>query len=116
MLRRRFFHLMTLVTAGGLAPLEAMGAGASKIVSYRVRGFSCITCATGLDTMLRQQKGILSSKSAYPEGTVTVGFDPQQITGKAIVAFITDLGFTVEGEHKTTPTSRPLPTDGESPL
>jgi hypothetical protein len=32
---------------------------------------------------------------------VTVGFDPNQITEQAIVTFITDLGFTVEGEHKS---------------
>jgi hypothetical protein len=36
MFRRRFFKLMTLATAGGLVPLEAMTAGASKIVTYRV--------------------------------------------------------------------------------
>ena len=80
--------------------LEAMAAGARKIVTYRVKGFSCITCATGLDTMLGQQKGIVSSKSTYPEGHVTVGYDPAQIGKKAIVTFISDLGFTVESEHK----------------
>jgi len=31
---------------------------------------------------------------------VTVGFDPHQISEQAIVAFITDLGFTVQDEHK----------------
>jgi copper chaperone CopZ len=100
MFRRRFLQWMTLATAGSIAPLEAMAAGARKIVTYRVKGFSCITCATGLDTMLGQQKGIVSSKSTYPDGQVTVGFNPEQITEKAIVAFITDLGFTVESEHK----------------
>jgi Cu+-exporting ATPase len=69
-------------------------------VIYLVKGFSCITCATGLDTMLGQQKGITSSKSTYPEGQVTVGFDPHQITEQAIVGFITDLGFTVQPESK----------------
>ena len=98
MFRRRFFKLMTLATAGGLAPLEAPAKVATSTVIYRVRGFSCVTCATGLDTMLCQQRGITSSKSTYPQGKVTVGFDPEQTTEKAIVAFIRDLGFTVEGE------------------
>lgn len=98
--RRRFLQVMTLATAGGLAPLEAMATGANTIVTFHVRGFSCITCATGLDTMLCQQKGIRSSKSSYPDGKVTVGFDAQQTTEKAIVTFISDLGFTVESEHK----------------
>jgi copper chaperone CopZ len=50
--------------------------------------------------MLGQQKGITSSKSTYPEGKVTVGFDPHQVSEQAIIAFITDLGFTVQGEQK----------------
>jgi copper chaperone CopZ len=105
MFRRQFFKLMTVATAGGLAPLEAGAAGgrtsgASKTVIYRVRGFSCVTCATGLDTMLRQEKGIISSRSTYPEGVVTAEFDSKQTTEKAIADFITSLGFTVEDERK----------------
>jgi copper chaperone CopZ len=97
MFRRRFLQLATMASAGGLAPLEGMAAGTSKTVIYRVKGFSCITCATGLDTMLSQQKGITSSKSTYPEGKVMVGFDPKKTNEQAIVAFIASLGFTVEG-------------------
>jgi copper chaperone CopZ len=94
MFRRQFLHLITAAGVSGLAPLEAMAA--TTTVTYRVKGFSCITCATGLDTMLGQQKGIASSKSTYPEGKVTVVFDPGKTTKQAIVQFITDLGFTVE--------------------
>jgi copper chaperone CopZ len=101
MFRRRFFKLMTVATAAGLAPLEAAAGGATRTVVYRVAGFSCVTCATGLDTMLREQKGITSSKSTYPQGIVTVGFDPKEITEQAIVAFLTGLGFTVEGKNQT---------------
>jgi copper chaperone CopZ len=100
MFRRQFFKLMTVATAGGLAPLEAGTSRASKTVIYRVRGFSCVTCATGLDTLLRQEKGILSSTSTYPEGVVTAEFDSKQTTEKTIAEFITSLGFTVEHERK----------------
>lgn len=100
MFRRRFLQLVTMASVGTLAPLEVMSAGASQTVIYSVKGFSCITCATGLDTMLGQQKGITSSKSTYPEGKVTVSFDPHQISEQAIIAFITDLGFTVQLEAK----------------
>jgi copper chaperone CopZ len=99
--RRRFFKLMTIATAGGLAPLEAAAGGTTNIVVYRVAGFSCITCATGLDTMLREQPGVASSKSRYPQGSVTVAFDPKQTTEQGIVAFITGLGFTVEGKNQS---------------
>jgi Cu+-exporting ATPase len=100
MIRRQFLQFVTMASVGTLAPLEGVAAGASKTVTYLVKGFSCITCATGLDTMLSQQRGVLSSKSTYPEGKVTVGFNRNQITEQAIVSFITDLGFTVDGQHK----------------
>jgi copper chaperone CopZ len=100
MFRRRFLQLVTMASVGTLTPLESMSAGASRTVIYLVKGFSCITCATGLDTMLGQQKGVTSSKSTYPEGKVTVAFDPHQITEQTIVAFIADLGFTVQPEPK----------------
>ncbi len=101
MFRRRFLQLVTMASVGGLAPLEAVSATATTIVIYRVKGFTCITCATGLDTLLGQQKGVASSRSTYPEGKVTVTFDPRQITKQAIVTFITDLGFTVQPDHKS---------------
>jgi copper chaperone CopZ len=97
MFRRRFLQLVSMASVGGLAPIEGIAAGASKTVTYLVKGFSCITCATGLDTMLSQQKGITLSKSTYPEGRVTVGFDPNQTNEQAIVTFITSLGFEVRG-------------------
>jgi len=78
MFRRRFLQIIALASTG-LAPLSAIEARASKTAIYRVKGFSCITCATGLDTMLLQQRGIRSSKSIYPDCKVTVVFDPDQI-------------------------------------
>jgi copper chaperone CopZ len=101
MFRRRFLQLVTMASVGGLAPLEAVSAAATQTAMYQVKGFTCIACATGLDTLLSQQKGIASSKSTYPEGEVTVAFDPRQMTEQAIVTFITDLGFTVQPDHKS---------------
>jgi copper chaperone len=101
MFRRRFLQLVTMASVGGLASLEAVSATAARTVIYRVKGFTCITCATGLDTLLGRQKGVASSKSTYPEGKVTVAFDPRQITEQAIVTFITDLGFAVQPDQKS---------------
>jgi Cu+-exporting ATPase len=89
-----------MASVAGVASLEAVSAAATRTVIYQVKGFTCITCATGLDTLLSQQKGIVSSKSTYPEGKVTVAFDPKQTSEQAIVTFITDLGFTVLPDHK----------------
>lgn len=96
MFRRRFLQFVPLATAVGLAPLKVVASGKSELMTYRVKGFSCITCATGLDTMLSRQKGIASSKSTYPEGIVKVAFDPEEISKDQIAAFIAELGFTVE--------------------
>ena len=101
MFRRRFLQFIPIATALGLAPLKAaakgtVAKGKTELVTYRVKGFSCITCATGLDTMLSQQKGVASSKSTYPEAIVKVDFDPAAISKQQIGAFIGELGFTVE--------------------
>jgi copper chaperone CopZ len=95
MFRRRFLQMATMASVGGLAPLEGMAAGVGKTETFHVKGFSCITCATGLDTLLGREKGIHSSKSTYPEGKVTVRFDPENTSEQTIAKFITDLGFTV---------------------
>jgi copper chaperone CopZ len=112
MLRRKFFKVMTVATtAGALTPLEVLPATATpkKIVTYHVSGFSCITCATGLDTMLAKQKGIASSSSTYPEAIATIGFDPGQISEQQIKDFIASLGFTVDAEPKSEPKPSPHP-------
>jgi copper chaperone CopZ len=102
MLRRKFFQVLTVATTGALTPLEAIPATAApkKIITYHVRGFSCVTCATGLDTLLEKQKGIATSSSTYPEAIATIGFDPAQISEQQIKDFISSLGFTVDDQHK----------------
>jgi len=100
MIRRRFLQLVALSGAATLAPLEALASGKSKTVIYQVKGFTCITCAVGLDTMLGKQKGVLSSQSTYPEGKVTVHFDPDSAPESSIRAFINDTGFTIVNVHE----------------
>jgi copper chaperone CopZ len=94
MLRRKVLQFLAISGAGALA-FEAKGTGMAKTVVYEVKGFSCITCAVGLDTLLSKQKGILSSKSTYPEGKVTVRFDSDAIEEKSIEGFISEMGFSV---------------------
>ena len=95
MFRRHFMQRITFAGAGGLASVGAMEAREIRKVTYRVKGFSCITCAVGLDTLLSKQKGILTSKSTYPEGRVTVKFDRDAIEEKSIEGFIAEMGFIV---------------------
>jgi Cu+-exporting ATPase len=106
MIRRRFLQFAALTGAGALAPLEAVAKriapaanDAGKTAVFQVRGFSCPTCAVGLDTLFSRTKGVISSHSTYPEGKVTVGFDPGAIDLAQVRAVITDAGFTIAGEN-----------------
>jgi hypothetical protein len=97
MIRRHFIQLATLAGVSGLTAIGAVKAGETRTVTYHVKGFSCITCAVGLDTMLARHKGIVRSKSTYPEGIVAIDFHPSMITESSIKGFISEMGFTVEG-------------------
>jgi copper chaperone CopZ len=93
MFRRKFVQLIGVGSLAGIPAVEAIG---THTVKYRVKGFSCVTCAVGLDAMLQKQKGVASSLSSYPDGLVVVKFDPKEITDASLRAFIGDMGFTVE--------------------
>jgi copper chaperone CopZ len=100
MIRRKFLQLITLSSAGALAPLDALASAAAKTIVFQVKGFTCITCAVGLDTMMGRTSGVLSSKSTYPEGKATVRFDPDTASVNAIRSVITDAGFTIASEQQ----------------
>jgi Cu+-exporting ATPase len=98
MFRRRFLQFFALSGVGALA-YEASGKGLRKTVIYQVKGFSCVTCAVGLDAMLSKKSGILSSHSTYPEGKVTVNFDSDAMNEESIRASIVEMGFIVESQR-----------------
>lgn len=108
MIRRQFIKLATFAGASGLATVGALNAldknSAKPIlvsphtttVTWRVRGFTCVTCAVGLETMLRQQKGVQSAEASYSNATVTIRFHSEAVSEASLRAFIAELGFTTE--------------------
>ena len=101
MFRRNFIQQITLASAGvGVASAVTTQAREHKTITYHIKGFTCPTCAVGLDTMLGQQKGVIQSKSSYPDARTVIEFDPHVVTEASLKAFIADLGFTAEEEHK----------------
>jgi copper chaperone len=110
MIRRQFIKLATLSGATGLASfgaLEALradpaqGAQNSKVtrtVTWHVRGFTCVTCAVGLETLLRREKGVIAADATYPQGRVTIQYHPGLVTQDALRAAIAQLGFSAEAE------------------
>jgi copper chaperone CopZ len=99
MFRRQFMQIVALTSVGALNPVESMAATNNTTVVFQVKGFTCITCAVGLDTLLGKENGIVSSRSTYPEGKVTVVFDPKECSEQAIRGFIAEMGFSVVSSH-----------------
>ncbi len=89
MMRRKFIQGI----ACGVGAAEA-AASAHRIVTYKIEGFSCVTCAVGLDAMLKDQKGIIRCKSSYANRTSVIEYNPDLINEQQIKAFIQELGFT----------------------
>ncbi len=99
MQRRHFVQMMTLAGVGTVAAAELAHTGETKAVTYRVKGFTCVTCAVGLETMLREQKGVKWVKATYPEAQVTIKYDPEKVNKAALRGFISELGFTAEEQR-----------------
>ena len=101
MIRRRFLGLITLAGAGGATALSkaARAAAQRETVQYRVSGFTCITCATGLETLLGREKGILAVKASYPDSATTVSYDAHTTSEAEIIAAIESMGFKAQRLH-----------------
>jgi len=99
--RRRFIYgMMTGTTGLGLEAAPRNLAGrvprGNRAVTFRVTGFSCVTCATGLEVTLLKQKGVSMAKASYPEGEVVIRFDDRQVSECELGDIILDCGFSAE--------------------
>lgn len=66
----------------------------NRSVVYKIEGFTCVTCAVGLETMLRGLSGVTRAKAGYPERKVEIGFDGNLIAEKSLKDFIAARGFS----------------------
>lgn len=98
MIRRRFLGLATFAGVAGLATLEGMNTTEQKTVAFRIAGFTCITCAVGLETLLLKEKGVVRAKASYPANTVTITYHPGLTSEASLVKFIETTGFTATKE------------------
>lgn len=107
MIRRQFIKLATLTGATGVAsfgaieslredPKPAESAKQIQTVTWHVRGFTCVTCAVGLETLLRREKGVVTANATYPQSMVTIQYDPELVSQSALRSTIAELGFTAD--------------------
>ena len=96
MFRRDFIQRFAAVTSTGLAATAASRDAETKSVTYNVRGFTCVTCAVGLEVLLRQQKGVVEAKASYKDSAVAIVFRPENTSEDSLKSFINRTGFTVE--------------------
>jgi len=65
----------------------------SQSATYKVKGFTCVTCAVGLEVMLRQQRGRHQGQRQLSRSKVTIGFDKNLTSEKALKGFIVSADF-----------------------
>jgi copper chaperone CopZ len=99
MIRRKFLGLITLAGASSLATVKAANALEKKTVTYKISGFTCITCAVGLETLLEREKGIIAAKASYPDAIAMVTYHPESISEASIVEAIESMGFHAQTLH-----------------
>jgi len=101
MLRRKFIQLMTVAGSGSLAALGRLEASDTKTIMYSVKGFTCVTCAVGLETLLRQEKGVVWAKASYPDASVVIKYEPGGVTEDKLKSYIAEMGFTAVPTHQS---------------
>lgn len=95
MFRRHFIRRMTLGGAASLVAARTAPPKNGKSVVYRIQGFTCVTCAVGLETLLRREPGIERVEASYPKATVVIEFDPAQVSENRLKELIREIGFSV---------------------
>jgi copper chaperone CopZ len=98
MIRRRFLGLATLAGVGGLVTMEGMDIAEQKTVTFRIAGFTCITCAVGLETLLQKEKGVVRVTASYPANAATITYHPRLTSESSLVEFIETTGFKATKE------------------
>jgi|SRR5579862_297071 len=101
--RRKFLNRVVTGVAGTTVGIGVAKAGfhlappspkETRKAAYQVKGFTCVTCATGLEVMLLRQQGVVRASASYPEGKVVIGFDENLISEDQLKEFIVSCGFT----------------------
>ncbi len=66
----------------------------TEVLQLTIEGMSCQAgCANGIDNMLKQQNGVLKSKTLFDSSSSEIHYDENKISEKQIIALIEKKGF-----------------------
>lgn len=91
--RRNFIRNVAATVPAASLTLEAATSKETASVKFSVEGYTCITCAVGLETLLKLEKGVVRASASYPGKSAEVGYDSHLTSEKALVDFIGQCGF-----------------------
>ena len=90
------FTLMN-VTAKAQSKNDVDTVNVTNRIELEVKGMSCQAgCANGIDNMLKQQKGVVKSKTTYDTESSVIWYNKELISQKEIENLIKDRGFKVK--------------------
>lgn len=92
-IRRQFLEQVTKLGTTGLIAVQTGCTRERQTVIFRIEGFTCITCATGLETLLSRERGVVSVVASYPKSLARVTFDPGLTTPETLAQQIQAMGF-----------------------
>jgi copper chaperone len=95
--RRNFLCEVAAVgtAAASVAAAKPAAVKETRAVTWKVKGFTCITCSVGLEVMLRGLHGVARANASYPANNVVIGFDEHATSEKTLREFIEVCGFTL---------------------
>lgn len=71
-----------------------------EILQLGVEGMHCQAgCANGIDSMLKQQEGIIESKTFFDSSSSEIKYDKSKISEKEIIALIEGKGFKIKAKN-----------------
>jgi copper chaperone CopZ len=101
MQRRNFLENLTMLGLGAVTSTTLIDAretsrqgGKTETVKYAITGFTCITCAVGLETLLMREKGVVAVKADYPAATAQIQFTPKVMQEQKLRDLIQEMGFS----------------------
>ncbi|MBU0728850.1 MAG: heavy-metal-associated domain-containing protein [Proteobacteria bacterium] len=68
----------------------------SKTLRLLVEGIVCTGCAQDMETVLKDTEGILDVSVDYAEGTITMEYEPDEISEKELFIKVRKFGFNTK--------------------